>query len=96
VTGFFVLLRFHLVRGEEPCPDRPVTDPKSCGDLSQAVTFRLQLQNSLAVHGSLWPTEILPIRSRIPNPCTHSLPNQISLKLCHGGHESEERLPQHA
>ena len=32
------------MRCEEPCTDRPVADPRVCGDLSQAVPLPLQLQ----------------------------------------------------
>jgi hypothetical protein len=38
-------------RGKEPCTDRPVADPRVCGDLSQAVPLHLQLQRH---HGTFF------------------------------------------
>jgi hypothetical protein len=40
-SRFFVFVRLHLARGEEPCPYRPVPNPQVCGDLPQALALRL-------------------------------------------------------
>src|ERR1019366_7921932 len=82
-TGFFLLLRLHLVRGEEPCADCPIADSEGCGDLSQAVALRFQLKYPFAVYPALRAAKLLAICSRIPNPGTHPLPYQVSLKLRH-------------
>jgi hypothetical protein len=82
------------VRGEESGSNRPVTDPQVCGDLSEAVALRLQFQNAFAVYSTLRTAQLLAIRSRIPNPGTHPLPNQIALKLRHGTNDCEKGLPQ--
>ena len=84
------------MRGEEPFADRPVPDSQCCGDLPKAVAFRLQYQNPFTVYPALRATELLAIRSRIPNPGTHPLPYQIALKLRHRLHDCEECLPQRA
>jgi hypothetical protein len=80
------------VRGEETCAYRPITDPKDCGDLSAALALLLQLQNPFANHLTFGTAQLLAIRSRIPNPGTHPLPNQIAIKLRHRTYNCEERL----
>jgi hypothetical protein len=41
------------VRGEEPCPDRPITNAKGCGNLPQALALCPQFQNSFAVYSAV-------------------------------------------
>src|SRR5882672_5094774 len=76
-----VPLRLQFVRGDEPCPDRPVPHPELRRNLPQAVSFRLQLQNPLAIYPALRAAQLFAIRSRIPNPGTYPLSDQIALKL---------------
>src|ERR1700676_1364201 len=83
-----------LVHGDEPCADCSVADPQVRGDLSPGVAFSLQFQNLFAVDRTLWATKLLSIRSCIPNPGTHPLPNQVSLKLRDRRHDCKKRLPQ--
>jgi hypothetical protein len=92
--GFIVLLRSHLVRGEEPDTNRPIPDPKLCRDLPQAVALCLQLQNSISVHCTLRPTKHLPIGTCIPYPRTYALTNQISLQLRYGTDYCEKCRPK--
>jgi hypothetical protein len=68
------LLKSNLVRGEEPCADRPVSDPEFRGDLSKAVALCLQLQNPFMVNPTLWATQLLAILSRITKPGGDALP----------------------
>jgi hypothetical protein len=62
------------LRAQEPGADRSVTDPELCGDLSQAVALRLQLQNLFRAHGTLRAAQRLAIRLRIPNPGSYPFP----------------------
>src|ERR1700674_6090359 len=63
--GFLVLLRSHLVRGEEPCPDRSVSDPQVRGYLTQALALSFRFQNPFKVYPALLAAQLLAIRSRI-------------------------------
>jgi len=56
----------------------------------QALAFGSHLQNAAPVHGPHWASQLLPIRSRIPNPGSHALPYQIALKLRDRRHDGEE------
>jgi hypothetical protein len=82
------------MRGQEPCADSPIANPQLFSDLSQAESVGLQLQNPVPVHDPHWATELLAILSRIPNPGTHPLPDQVTLQLSDGGHNGKKRLPQ--
>ena len=81
---------------QEPGADRPVTDPKGCGNLTQAVAQCLQLDNPFAIYRTLRATEHLAIRSRLSNPGTHPFPYQITLKLRHRRDDSKKGLTQRA
>jgi hypothetical protein len=82
------------VRGDEPCPHRPIANPQVFGDLFQALAFCIHSQNQVAVYGSHWGTALLALRSRIPNPGSYPLTNQITLQLSDGRNDGEERLTQ--
>ena len=72
--------RLNLVRGEKPRADRSVADPEARGDLSQALTLSLQLENPLAINRAPRATELLAICPRISKPGIYPFPYQISLK----------------
>src|ERR1700752_564406 len=75
---------------------RPIAYPQLRRDLSQAQALGLQFENLFVAHGAFRAAKLSPARPFIPNPRTHALTDQISLKLSDGRYDCEQHLPQRA
>jgi hypothetical protein len=56
-------------------PNRPVADPKPRSNLPQTLALPLKLQNPFKADDLLWPTQLLSICPRIPNPGGYPFPD---------------------
>jgi hypothetical protein len=75
------------------CADRSVADGEICGNLTQAHASGAHIPYAVKVYMLAGPSEMLAIRAGVTDTSIHPLANQVAFKLCDGGNDHEESLP---